>query len=123
MSIAQFPAAVREHVRTVLAPIVARGLRTLPPITDAASKQVRDAFPGKQLRTVELFTTILRCASPTLLRAIEEMAIRPGVAAELCHLDHEGQDVIVALGPRAAQHAAREIASIRRSAEREGIET
>lgn len=118
----EHPAAVRERVRTVLAPMLARGLRTLPAIADAATEQVAHAFPGKELRTARLFTTILRCASPALLHAIEAMAIRPGVAEELCRLDHQGQDVIVALGPRAAQHAARELKSIRRSGEAKGID-
>ena len=107
---------MREQMHAIVAPMVARGPSTMPqPNVDAATAQVALAFPrAKPMRAVSVFTVIRRCGSPRLRHAVDAGAIRPTWAAELCLLDHQGQDAIVVLGGSAVGYAAREISRIRR---------
>jgi hypothetical protein len=68
----------RAHMRTIVAPLFARGLRIVPqPGDDPATSQVARAFPrSKRMWAVSAFTVIKRCASPMLRRALDDRSDR-----------------------------------------------
>lgn len=104
----EFVAALRDMLAQ------SDGVRFIGPKPNAARTQVGEAFPGATLRGVTVYQVLRDCASPRLQEAVEMGVIGGRHAYELAHLDHEGQDAVLALGVRAAKMTAREIAHIRR---------